>query len=173
MKKEITLIALSAILSFNTFAQDYQKSIGARLGVNSGITYKQFISPHNAVEIMGTALFSSGGKTLIYSDNSGYALYSTENSNSYYFGLSGEYLWSWNVAQGMSWFVGPGFSVGMWTGAYSGFNVAVNGMVGVEYKLAPVPLALSVDLHPHFYLLNSVGISPLVGALSIRYVFGQ
>jgi hypothetical protein len=157
MKKKITLIALSTILSFNTFAQDYQKSIGARLGLSNGVTYKQFISPHNAIEVVGSALFMSG---------------SALTGNSIYAGLSGEYLWSWNMGvEGFSWFVGPGVSVGMWTGAYSGFNVAINGMVGLEYKFAPIPLALSADVNPHFYLLNSVGISPLVGALSLRYTF--
>ena len=162
MKKKLFVSAASIVLltmlSLNAFAQDYQKSIGVRLGLSDGIAYKQFISQRNAFEVLGNVLFMSG---------------SALSENSLYVGFSGEYLWSWNVGvEGLSWFAGPGVSVGMWTGGYSGFNVAVNGMVGLEYKFAPIPLALSVDLHPHFYLLNSI-VSPLVGALSIRYTFGQ
>jgi hypothetical protein len=151
MKKKITFIALLTVLSLNAFAQDYQKSIGARLGSNIGVTYKQFISPSNAFEIIGNALFFDGGT---------------------YLGVSGEYLWSWGLADGLSWFVGPGASVGVWTGGgYSGFNIALNGMIGLEYKFDNIPLALSADHNPHFYLLNGVGISPFVGALSVRYTF--
>jgi hypothetical protein len=157
-KKLFAAFTLSMVLSLNVAAQDYQKSIGVRLGLSNGITYKQFVSKSNAIEVMGNALFM-GGNT--------------------YFGASGEYLWSWNTMENLSWFIGPGVSVGMWTGSssifnsnsYSGFNVALNGMAGLEYKFAEIPLALSLDLHPHFYLLNSVGISPLVGALSVRYTF--
>jgi hypothetical protein len=148
MKKTFTLIILFTVLSLNVFAQDYQKSIGIRLGLSNGVTYKQFISPNNAFEIIGNAQFYNG---------------------STYFGAAGEYLWSWGLADGLSWFVGPGAAVGVWTGNYSGFNIALNGMVGLEYKFE-IPLALSIDFNPHFYFLNSIGITPL-GSLSVRYTF--
>ena len=149
MKKIFTLIILLTVLSLNVFAQDYQKSIGLRLGSNAGITYKQFISPNNAFEIIGNALFYNGDVSL---------------------GLSGEYLWSWNLTEGLNWFVGPGVSAGVWTGSASGFNIALNGMIGLEYKFS-IPLALSVDFNPHFYFLKGVGLAPATGALSVRYTF--
>ena len=149
MNKKFTFIALLTVLSLNLFAQDYKKSIGLRLGSNTGITYKQFISSNNAFEIIGNALFYDGSTFL---------------------GLSGEYLWSWNLAEGLNWFVGPGVSAGVWTGNASGFNIALNGMIGLEYKFS-IPLALSVDFNPHFYFLKGVGFAPATGALSVRYTF--
>jgi hypothetical protein len=62
-------------LSLSSSAQDYQKSIGVRLGLSNGITYKQFVSQSNAIEIMGSALFVSGNAL---------------SGNSAYVGLSGE-----------------------------------------------------------------------------------
>jgi hypothetical protein len=150
MKKKITLIALLTVLSLSMFGQGYQQAIGVRLGVNTGVTYKKFLSQDHAIEFIGNALFDDG---------------------STYLGVSGEYLWSWGIVDGLSWFVGPGASVGLWTGDFSGFNIALNGMVGLEYKFSLIPLAVGIDLNPHFYFLNSVGISPFVGALSVRYTF--
>ena len=149
MTKKITLTIVLTVLSLNVFAQDYQKSIGVRLGLSNGITYKQFISSSNAFEVIGNVQFYNGNT---------------------YIGLAGEYLWSWGLTEGLSWFVGPGASAGIWTGNSSGFNIALNGMVGLEYKFN-IPLALSVDLHPHFYFMNGVGFTPLIGSLSVRYTF--
>ncbi|MDR3188583.1 MAG: hypothetical protein LBT94_05295 [Prevotellaceae bacterium] len=159
MKKNLLTLfaafALSMVLSLDASARNYEKSIGVRLGLSDGVTYKQFVSRNNAIEVIGNAFFISGGT---------------------YLGVSGEYLWSWNVTKELSWFIGPGVSAGVWTNVSSsdlnaGFNAAFNGMAGFEYKFAHIPLALSLDVLPHIYLLNGGGISPLNGALSIRYTF--
>jgi hypothetical protein len=146
--KKITLFTVLTILSLNLFAQDYQKSLGLRLGLSTGVAYKQFISPNNAVELIGNAQFYDGNS---------------------YFGLSGEYLWAWKLVDKLSWYVGPGASIGAWTKNDSGFNLAINGMVGLEYKF-DIPLALGVDFNPHFYLLHSIGFTPIF-SLNARYTF--
>jgi hypothetical protein len=151
--KKFTILAFLTVLSLNVWAQDYQKSIGVRLGgyngfVDAGVTYKQYLSESNAIEFIGNASASNGNG---------------------YFGVSGEYLWTWGIAEGLSWFAGPGASVGVWTGNAAGFDIALNGMVGLEYKFA-IPLALSVDFNPHVYFLHSTGFTPS-SALSVRYTF--
>jgi hypothetical protein len=152
--KKLTFIAVFTVLSLHLLAQDYRNAIGVRMGghneiVGAGVTYKRYLSASNAIELIGNA--------------------STSNNNGY-IGLSGEYLWTWGIVEGLSWFAGPGASVGAWTGDASGFDIALNGMVGLEYKFS-IPLTLSVDLNPHFYFLHGTGFTPFVGALSVRYTF--
>jgi hypothetical protein len=141
--KKLSFMVLLTILSLSLFAQKYEKSIGVRLGVSNGITYKQFLSPNTAFELIGNVQFVDDDT---------------------YVGLAGEYLWMWGSANGLSWYIGPGVSVGAWSGDNSGFNFALNGMVGLEYKFS-IPLAVGIDFNPHFYCLKGVGFTPLINSL--------
>ena len=86
-------------------------------------------------------------------------------------GVSGFYLWQKSIDQvsGLSWFVGPGASAGMflWSGN-SQFNASINGMAGLDYKIAKLPLVVAVDFSPRFYVTNSAGLY-WGGALTLRY----
>jgi hypothetical protein len=151
--KKILVIILLSVTSLGVYAQDYQKSIGLRIGTDFGVAYKQFISERNAFEITGNIYLSSDYQ---------------------FINVSGEYLWQWPLegAEGFSWFVGPGVSAGILTGDISGFGVAVNGVLGLEYKFNNIPLALSVDYIPSLYFsVDDMGFIPYGGALTVRYTF--
>jgi hypothetical protein len=150
MKKTVLFTAL-LLFSLGAMAQNYDKSIGLRLGSSVGVTYKQFLSERNALEFFGDLHFING--TVL--------------------NVSGEYLWQWNIGDidGFDWYVGPGVSLGMWLGDDSNVNLALNGIIGLEYKFATIPLALSVDYNPHFYFLHSAGFVGDYSALSVRYTF--
>jgi hypothetical protein len=150
MKKTV-LFTVLLLFSLGAMAQNYDKSIGLRLGSSVGVTYKQFLSERNALEFFGDLHFING--TVL--------------------NVSGEYLWQWNIGDidGFDWYVGPGVSLGMWLGDGSNVNLALNGIIGLEYKFATIPLALSVDYNPHFYFLHGAGFVGDYSALSVRYTF--
>jgi hypothetical protein len=147
MKKKLSFMILLTILSSHLFAQQYKTSLGVRLGASNGITYKQFLSPNRAFELTGNVQFVDGDT---------------------YVGLSGVYLWTWGLANGLSCYVGPGGSVGTWSGDDSGFNFALNGMIGLEYKFN-IPLAVGIDFNPHFYFLKDVGFTSLISSLGAHF----
>jgi hypothetical protein len=155
--KKVFIVALLFVFSTSVYAQSYQKSIGLRLGVPVALTYKQFISTNNAIEgIVDLDFFTQ---------------------NTFKLGVSGFYLWQWNLAgvQGLDWYVGPGASVGMFFVSVAGessssFNVSLDGLIGLEYKFANLPLALGADFGPRFYFLDGAGFY-WGGALNVRYTF--
>jgi hypothetical protein len=78
----------------------------------------------------------------------------------YWFGGGGAslFLWSWK-----SQYSGP---------QQSGTSLGVNGHLGLDYKFSDLPLNLSLDWMPVFFLNGySSGISGGYGALCVRYVF--
>jgi len=155
--RRIFIIALLAMFSLGAYAQNYEKSLGLRLGKPVGLTYKQFVSTNNAFEVIVDLDFFE--------------------KDVFKIGGSGFYLWEWNLGdvQGLDWFVGPGVSAGVFVvnaggNTASDFNVSLDGLIGLEYKFANIPLALAVDFGPRFYFLNDAGIY-WGGALSVRYTF--
>ncbi|MDR1680990.1 MAG: hypothetical protein LBS12_04310 [Prevotellaceae bacterium] len=156
MKKTV-LIALLTVFSVSMYAQSYDKSIGLRLGKPVGLTYKQFVTNQNAIEAIVDLDFFT--------------------EHTFKLGVSGFYVWQWNLAgvQGLDWFVGPGASAGLFFVDVAGvkssdFNVSLDGLIGLEYKFAGIPLALGADFGPRFYFLNDAGFY-WGGALSVRYTF--
>ena len=152
MKKVFILIA-AITLSASVLAQDYDKSIGVRFGGSATLTYKQFLSASNAVQIdLGLSnLFGEGSTGLL---------------------ISGTYLWNWDTkVQGLSLYAGPGASVGMYLGTASAFAISIDGLAGVEYKIASVPVAISLDYRPQFFLTQSAGFYGAGVALGVKYTF--
>jgi opacity protein-like surface antigen len=151
MKKIFTLIALFAFCAGAYAQSPYNESIGLRLGSTPGVTYKHFLSNTNAIEgILDLDLFDKDALKL---------------------NVTGMYLWQWEIpgAEGLSWYTGPGVSVGMRIGDHSGFNLGFNGMIGLEYKFT-IPLSLSLDFNPRLYIINNT-VWSYGGALSVRYCF--
>ncbi|MCL2098504.1 MAG: hypothetical protein FWH23_07090 [Bacteroidales bacterium] len=154
--KKILLIAVLAIISLGAYAQSYEKSLGLRLGRPVGLTYKQFVSSANAIEIIADLdIFE---KHVFKLNGSGF------------------FLWQSNLGEpGLDWFIGPGASAGLFFIDVEGdkatrFNVSANALIGLEYKFANAPIALSADFGPRFYFLDDVGFY-WGGALTVRYTF--
>jgi hypothetical protein len=151
MKKSFTLIAM-LVFSLNIYAQaPYEKAVGLRLGTSVGATYKYFFSSTNAIEgIVDLDLFDRDALKI---------------------NVTGLYLWQWEIPEfsGFSWYVGPGASVGMRVGDNAGFNVGINGIIGLEYTFN-IPLSLSLDFNPRLYFIDGTAWST-GGALTVRYCF--
>lgn len=88
--------------------------------------------------------------------------------------LTGVYQWTGEIGSGFGWFGGVGAHVGYWN--YDAINnsdiaLALVAQVGVEYKFQAVPIQLSLDIRPRFYILPETDFHWGDFALGIRYCF--
>jgi hypothetical protein len=146
------LLALAAfLLALAATAQSYNKAIGVKFPIGTGITYKKFISQKSALEFQ--------------------ALYAKEN-----FRVAGlyEFHFPFTKAEGLNWYVGPGVHVGFYKSEYhktysSKMDLGIDGIIGVDYKFSGLPINLSLDWQPSLSFTGSAGNSAY-GGIAIRYV---
>ena len=146
------IIAVSGMFA-TLSAQDYKDAFGLRLGYDSGLTLKHFISHANALE--GILSFSPN-----------------------YFQLTGlyEYQQPFQNAPGLDWFVGLGAHLGgVHEKHYKGdgrFLAGIDLIGGLEYTFPAAPFNVSLDWKPTFNISNSYNDYWFAGlALSLRYTF--
>jgi hypothetical protein len=154
--KKLSLM-LFMLFSVYCFAQDYQTGIGLRGGYTSGITFKHFISEAHAFEVIVGSRWRGVNITGLY-----------------------EFHRPAFEVEGLNWFYGGGAHIGVFRG-YSGgpwdnfrgeqfMQVGVDGIVGLEYKIPPIPISLSFDIKPMLSLYRHTGFF-FDSAFSARYVF--
>ena len=90
--------------------------------------------------------------------------------------LTGIYQWTGEIGSGFGWYAGVGAHLGIWTwdNGYEGdgdFAIALAGPLGIEYKFDAVPIQLSLDIRPRFYLIPNTDFHWGDIALGIRYCF--
>lgn len=139
-----TLLSLPGLFATPASAQKYRTAAGLRLGAgNYGLTVQQLILPRTTLE--GIALLGSRevSATLLAEQH---------------FGLLGRSL---NVYAGAGGHVGNHKDNG-------GFG-GVDGILGVEYKTAFIPLVLSLDVKPSFEINNDDWFR-FPTAFSVRYI---
>jgi hypothetical protein len=160
MKKVFVVVLLSASLAFShsVSAQDYKTALGVRLSssapmVNNSITLKHFLTETTAVE----ALFSFGDPLSLG------ALFEVHKPLG---------------AQGVKWFYGGGGYIGF-EKTYNtqkaknetNTNFGAQGVLGLDYKFANLPLNLSVDWKPELNLVSDINFEPAAIGFSARFVF--
>ncbi|MCT1526590.1 hypothetical protein [Sphingobacterium hotanense] len=168
MKKtlQLTFILVLTVFAGMNIAQAQlptTHAIGARFGSATGVTYRYSLNQTNAIEGI-----------LSVQSNSKYSR----------FRLVGLYEYHMPIANDFSWFWGFGGSVGSYAGKaytddkgnrfdkYSELALSVDGIAGVEYKIPSAPIALSLDIKPHFDFLQSSGFKIFdTFGFSVRYTF--
>lgn len=138
---------------------DYRAALGIRAGETSGVTFK----------------FRSGGSSKVeliagfWSDWLNLTALVEKNTPAF------------NV-NGMNWYFGGGGHVGFATGRYyeggrvyrrgDDYAVGIDGIVGLEYKIPPIPFAVSIDIKPfmEFSKIGDLflGIDPGIG---VKFTF--
>lgn len=158
MIKAITLVSAAFLLSGSVKAQfsagfpasgsTYKTAVGLRAGETSGLTIKHFTGESSALEfIIGVWPYGFSGTALF-----------EKHTNA--------------GVEGLNWYYGGGTHAAVQSGriyyAYSDrrydyyyrtgsdLGLGVDGIVGVEYKIKPIPFAVSLDLKP-FVEVNTVG----------------
>ena len=150
------LIAVIAISTTQLKAQDYKTALGIRLSskdpaVNNSVSFKYFMNPKLAVEALFTfdRRAAIGGLLEIHNP-----IPSTE---------------------GLKWFYGAG--------AYIGFDsdkthtdralMGAQGIIGLDYKFANLPLNISVDWKPELNIIDNINFEPAAIGFTIRFTFGK
>ena len=167
MKKIFFTLAIVGACVFTAQAQGYKSAIGLRLGLPNSISFKQFISGQNAVEVF-----------------LGYRRY---NSFVNFLNIGGLYQVHTpiNEVEGLRWYYGGGAAVYFWNydndffvgNDYNSLNVGILGNLGLDYKFATAPVNLSIDWVPAFIFGDDYdggyggGFGAGYGALSVRYTF--
>ena len=168
MKKSAYLIvALSLLTAGSLLAQsEYKSAIGGRVGIPIAGSIKHFISEAGALE--------------------GYAGFRDAGSNYYYDGVNitigGMYQHHFPIGDidGFKWYIGGGALVQFFnvndnrnTNNYSSTGFALNGVGGVDYKFKGIPLNVSADWMPTFFLNKTYysNFGAGYGGLAARYTF--
>ncbi|MCZ2101597.1 MAG: hypothetical protein LC107_08685 [Chitinophagales bacterium] len=157
--KFLTVLAFVFMFALTSNAQDYKSAIGLRLGSPLSVSYKTFLSDKGAFE--GVVGFRS------------YTYYSWVNIGAYY-QVHNDIP---NVS-GLRWYYGGGANIYFWSwdSAFldSGSNTSfgISGVLGLDYKFADIPLNVSADWIPTFFLNGyGNGFGAGYGALAARYTF--
>lgn len=140
---------------FTASAQDYPSGLGIRIGNSLGIDYKIFVNSSQALDFGIGVLEPFNGLK--------------DRSEPQFALFYSQYLFHFNVfAPGVNVFVGPGVSVGaqlgyeeedkyleQMLGTKANFYLSIDAAVGIEYKMADLPLALSFAWSPKVQVVGS------------------
>lgn len=149
----------------NLSAQNYKSAVGLRLGVPVSISYKLNFSAQGAIDLT----FGTQGRRV-------YSYYRWRR-----YTIGGTYLHNNElpVINGLSWNYGGGASVSFWRDSYPdsydfderNIFIGVHGSIGLDYKVENLPINLSLDWQPGFFIGGYLsGLGAGYGALSVRYV---
>jgi len=132
-------------LAINT--PDYKLAVGLRAGETSGLTIKQIIGNSKALEGIVGVWYQGMSFTLLFE----------------------KYEPAFEVS-GLNWYYGAGAHAAIdmnytfrnyWGDRYyhyhsGGVGLGVDGIIGLEYKIPPIPIAISIDVKP-FLEVNTLG----------------
>ena len=162
MKKGLFSLLVIAGLAFagSATAQDYKTAIGVRLSssqaiVNNSISIKHFLNENTALE----GLFSFGDPLALG------ALIEKHQPVG---------------ASGIKWFYGGGGYIGF-VKTYdpnkdrneTNVHFGAQGILGLDYKFANIPLNLSLDWKPELNLVSDINFEPAAVGFTARFTFGS
>jgi hypothetical protein len=164
MKTKLTLLLLCGMFFTNLKmnAQSYNSAVGLRFGYPTSVSYKKFLNDSKAIEAYA-GLRSWSGYSYV-SLNAALQFHkpieSVQNLSWYWGAGAGAYIWSFDSGF-------PGADDGS-------FGLALQGYLGLDYKISSAPVNLSLDWVPSFFLTGyGNGFGGGYGGLSARYVLGD
>lgn len=162
MKKNIIalLIVITALSFQKASAQDYKTALGVRLSssaasVNNSISIKHFINDKTAIE----GLLSFGDPLALGALIEFHKPLGAEGLQ-YYYGGGGyiSFVKTYNATK-------------------SAYNTNANfggqGVIGLDYKFATVPLNISLDWKPELNIVTDINFEPAAIGFTARFTFGK
>ena len=155
MKKTAVVLFLCVTTGIRMNAQstdrNYNTALGVKVWDGGGISFKKFVVPKSALELIG--YFNKYGSR-----------------------ITGLYEMHRNVAgaAGLKWYAGPGAHIALYN--YKGYFgdkaiAGVDGVLGFDYKINKAPLDFSIDWQPTFEFADNRGFKGSWFGLGIRYTF--
>lgn len=90
------------------------------------------------------------------------------------FQVAGLYEWNYDLGSNFTLYYGAGAGLGTWRISADhdmGFGLDIEAIVGVEWQIPGVPLALSLDYRPAFEILPATSFYAKGFAFGIKYLF--
>lgn len=137
-------------------AQDYNTGIGFRGGLSNGLTVKHFISSNAALEGILSTRWQGFNITGLYEIHA--QAFNTPRLN-WYYGFGG-HIGFWDGYKQHPWFNDGTYTI-----------IGIDGIIGIEYNIEPIPFNISIDWKPGFNIIGYTGFWGDELALSIRYIF--
>ncbi|HRY99523.1 MAG TPA: hypothetical protein P5550_10760 [Bacteroidales bacterium] len=165
------MLASMLLLPLLLAGQDYSTSVGGRGGYSSGITFKGFLDEYRAVEAMLS--WRGGGMQFTMLAQSYRPVMLEYSDHLFLFAGYGAHV---GYTRWYTRHTGSQTIYGHPTYFYSRRSSPVIGadaILGLEYRMYRVPLAMSLDLKPYLELFGErfVSIMPVDMAFSLRYTF--
>ena len=169
MKTLTITILLGCLMISQAFTQDHRHVLGARVGINSGITYEYRVDQFRGYR--GMMSFREGGIQLLGMIQSYRPLYLNFTDKLYYYAGLGAHAGFTRFQPRHSFLANPF----LFNYAYGRFApvIGMDVMLGIEYRLDRLPLIFALDAKPFFELFgqNIFRLSPLDIGLSIKFIF--
>lgn len=148
--KTILIATLLTAIASNMNAQNYKSAVGVRAGLFNGVTYKNFVTPHNAIE--GIVDFRWDGVIVT-------GLYEWQNGM--------------RCAPGFDYVLGLGVHAGFfnnykWDKSKTAM-AGVDALIGIEYTFPTAPFTLGLDYKPAFNFIGDNRIWADNVGLSFRF----
>ena len=148
--KTILIATLLTVIASNMNAQNYKSAVGVRAGLFNGVTYKNFVTPHNAIE--GIVDFRWDGVIVT-------GLYEWQNGM--------------RCAPGFDYVLGLGVHAGFfnnykWDKSKTAM-AGVDALIGIEYTFPTAPFTLGLDYKPAFNFIGDNRIWADNVGLSFRF----
>lgn len=162
VKKEEKVVAKSTNQSTkptntNAGSTSYKTALGLKFIYGVSFTGKFFIKDNAALE--GILRYNGAGGL---------------GSNIAFSGLY-EHHSDIKTVEGLRWYVGGGGHVNYFSYKGGGYDPVISfgvaGILGLEYKIKNLPLAISADWQPGFMISPSSGFSAENGGLGLKYTF--
>lgn len=148
------LLVLIAVIGISFTANAQFNAIGVRVGGGQGfgaeLSYQQALGGFNRLE------FDLGFHNL---------------NEVAHFGLIAVYQAHFNITKGLGWYAGVGGRADLITKPETKFSLGIVGQAGLDYYFNAIPIQLSLDIRPCFYLIPSTEFHWGDIALGIRYAF--
>lgn len=149
------------LLSQVSYSQDFDSAVGLRFGYPLSVTYKTFISETAALE--------------------GYVGYRNYAGSVSFFNINAAYQIHQDIedVDQLQWYYGGGGNIAFWSGDFLDRNtsIGISGYAGLSYTFPDIPLNLSIDWVPTFFINGNAGFangfSAGYGSLAARYVLSS
>ena len=155
---KIIFVSFFLLLAFGQLhaqtSTTYNRAIGVKFPGGFAVSYKQFVRDYQNVE--AEAMYWNQG-----------------------FRVVGLYEFNWDIpsVDGMRWYAGAGAHLGAWNNTdskqsnNSSIGFGIDGVIGLDYKLADYPIDISLAWQPALDLVGSTGYNGAYGGIGVRYTF--